>query len=69
MMYNSVRRCVGIKSKGQEKAVISVEVDGKTARALEHIARFYGCTAEELVENYIKKEMDKLPPVPGDLPS
>ena len=52
--------------KAQEKAELSVEVDSKTAKALEYIARFYGCTVEELVENYIKSELDKLPDPPRD---
>lgn len=45
----------------QEKVDLSVEVDSKTAKALDYIARFHGCTVEELVENYIKAELDKLP--------
>ena len=52
--------------KMQEKAALSVEVDSKTAKALEYIARFHGCTVEELVENYIKSELDKLPDPPDD---
>lgn len=50
----------------KEKVDLSVEVDSKTANALDYIARFYGCTVEELVENYIKTEMDKLPDPPFD---
>ena len=52
--------------KAQGKADLSVEVDSKTAKALEYIARFHGCTVEELVENYIKSELDKLPDPPAD---
>ena len=50
----------------QEKIDLSVEVDVKTAKALEYIARFHGCTVEELVKNYIKSELDKLPDPPDD---
>ena len=50
----------------QETVELSVEVDPETARALDYIARFHGCTVEELVENYIKTEMDKLPDPPCD---
>lgn len=50
----------------QETVELSVEVDPETARALDYIARFHGCTVEELVENYIKAEMDKLPDPPCD---
>lgn len=50
----------------QEKVDLSVEVDSKTAKALDYIARFHGCTVEELVENYIKSELDKLPDPPDD---
>lgn len=49
----------------QEKVDLSVEVDSKTAKALDYIARFHGCTVEELVENYIKAELDKLPDPPA----
>ena len=37
----------------QETVELSVEVDPETARALDYIARFHGCTVEELVENYL----------------
>lgn len=52
--------------KAQEKVDLSVEVDVKSAKALNYIARFHGCTVEELVENYIKLELDKLPDPPDD---
>ncbi len=52
--------------KRQEKVDLSVEVDSKTAKALDYIARFHGCTVEELVENYIKSELDKLLDLPDD---
>ena len=52
--------------KAQEKVDLTVEVDVKTAKTLNYIARFHGCTVEELVENYIKSKLDKLPDPPDD---
>ena len=43
------------------KVDLWVEVDLQTANALQHIARFEGCTVEELVERYLRQELDKLP--------
>lgn len=45
----------------QNKIEFSLEVDLKTAHALEYMARFDGCTVEELVERCLKEELDKLP--------
>ena len=53
----------------QTKVELTVEVDAETAGALDYIARFYGCTVEELAERYIKGELDKLPDPPRSAPS
>lgn len=55
-----------MKSINDKKMDVSVEVDLKTAHALEYMAQFHGCTVEELVERCLKEELDKLPDPPYD---
>ena len=55
--------------KTSAKVNLTVEVDAETAGALDYIARFYGCTVEELVEHYIRGELDRLPDPPRGAPS
>ena len=50
----------------QTKIELSVEVDTETAEALEYIARFKGCTVEELVEGYLEQRLGGRPEPPND---
>ena len=50
----------------QTKIELSVEVDTETAKALEYIARFKGCTVEELVEGYLEQRLGRQPEPPND---
>ena len=50
----------------QTKIELSVEVDTETAKAMEYIARFKGCTVEELVEGYLEQRLGGRPEPPND---
>lgn len=54
-----------MKSINDNKMDVLVEIDLKTAHALEYMAQFHGCTVEELVERCLKEELDKLPDPPA----
>ena len=55
-----------MEPKSDNKVDISVEVDLETAKALEYIARFKGCTVEELVEGYLEQRLSGRPEPPND---
>ena len=54
-----------MKSINDNKMDVSVEIDLKTAHALEYMAQFHECTVEELVERCLKEELDKLSDSPA----